>query len=184
MWPVVLLLALGVPSPEVRAAHAELDAVAARIEQLKARHAEGEDVGAELHRLLVRAQELSYVIERASAPAPRPPVVAPSPEELHERADEGRDEADRIAAMLDGLDARIAALRRAEAAAPAPLRRVRPDEATFASAAPADRGVPPGPSPRLRALLAHRAMLAERLVAVQKEIARFEAEAARLEASP
>jgi hypothetical protein len=183
MWPVLVLLALGAPSPEVLAAHAELDAVAARIEQLKARHAEGGDVGAELHRLLVRAQELSHVIEQASAPPPRPLVLAPSPDELRERADAGRDEADRLAAMLDGLDERIAALRRAEAASPAPARRARPDEATFASAAPAHHAAP-GPSPRLRALLAHRAMLAERLVAVQGEIARLDAEAKRLESAP
>jgi hypothetical protein len=184
MWPVLLMLALGAPSAEVQAAHAELDAVAARIELLKARHAVGDDVARELHRLLVRAQELSHVIERGSARArpARPLVLAPSPEELRERADAGRDEADRLASVMEGLDERIAALRRAEAGARPPAR-ARPDEATFASAVAPSRAVAE-PSPRLRALVAHRAMLAERLVAVQAEIDRLEAEARRLEEAP
>jgi hypothetical protein len=184
MWPVLLLLALGAPSPEVLAAHAELDAVAARIEQLKARHAAGDDVARELHRLLVRAQELSHVIERASARPPRPILLVPSPEELRERADAGRDEADRLAALLTALDARIAETRRA-APAPAAPARPRPDEATFASVGgPGRAAAQPQPTPQLRALVAHRAMLAERLVAVQAEIARLEAEAKRLESAP
>jgi hypothetical protein len=184
MWPVLLLLALGAPSPEVQAAHAELDAVATRIEQLKARHAAGDDVGPELHRLLVRAQELSYVIERASTREPGPLVLAPSPEELRERADAGRDEADRLAAVIAALDARIAGIRRA-APAPSPPARARADEATFVGLGGSHRpAAEPPASAQLRALVAHRAMLAERLVAVQKEIGRLEAEARRLEAAP
>jgi hypothetical protein len=184
MWLVLLLLALGAPSPEVQAAHAELEAVATRIEQLKARHAAGDDVGPELHRLLVRAQELSHVIERASVREPRPLVLAPSPEELRERADAGRDEADRLAALISALDARIAGMRRA-APAPAAPARAPADAATFVGIdGPRRATAEPPPSAQLRALVAHRAMLAERLVAVQKEIGRLEAEARRLEAAP
>jgi uncharacterized protein YukE len=183
-WVSLLLLAaLGATSPEIRAAHAELDEVATRIEQLKARHAAGEDVGRKLHQLLVRAQELSHVIERAAAPAPRPPVFAPSPEELRERADAGRDEADRIAAAIARVDARLDALQRT--ASPAP-RRASPAEATLASARPADgsasaSALAPG---RVRSLLAHRALLVERFARVQDEIARLEAEAERLDRAP
>lgn len=187
--PFLLVAVLGTASPEIRAAHAELDEVATRIEQLKARHAEGEDVGRELHRLLVRAQELSYVIERASAPAPRPLVLAPSPEELRERADAGRDEADRIARAITDVDARLDALRRAAPPAPrsAAPRSAAP-EATFASAHPAGAASPeraaPAPSARIRSLLAHRALLSERLVQVQEQIAGLEAEAERLDRAP
>jgi hypothetical protein len=186
-WGQLLLLAvLGTGSPEIRAAHVELDQVATRIEQLKARHALGEDVGGELHRLLVRAQELSYVIERASAPVARPLVLVPSPQELRERADAGRDEADRISAAIADVDARLDAL--LQAAPPAP-RGAGPAEATFASARPP--GAPehrtassPAPSQRVRSLLAHRALLEERLVRVNGEIARLEAEAERLDRAP
>lgn len=181
---LVLLAVLGTGSPETRAAHVELDQVATRIEQLKARHALGEDVGRELHRLLVRAQELSHVIERASAPVARPLVLSPSPQELRERADAGRDEADRIAAAIADLDARLDALRQAAPLAP---RAAGPGEATFASVrvagAPEHRSAP-APSQRVRSLVAHRALLAERLVRVNGEIARLEAEAERLDRAP
>lgn len=184
MWGALLFLALGAASPEVQAAHAELDAVATRIEQLKAQHATGADVGRELHRLLVRAQELSHVIERASAGSPHPLVLAPSPDELRERADAARDEADRIVLAIAGVDQRIGELRRAE---PGRARSAGAPEATFASVRPGgaiSRAQPGPPSDRLRALLAHRALLAERLAAVAAEVERLEAEAAVIEGAP
>src|SRR5512142_2079930 len=101
MLPVALALLLAA-APVVDPTRAELDVVAARIEQLKARKLAGEDVTLELERLLVRAQDLVQRIERARRLETVPPaaVPGPSPEELRERADAVRDERDRVAADI------------------------------------------------------------------------------------
>jgi len=103
-----LLIAAG-PSPaDVRA---QLDAVAARIERLKARRLAGGDVEGELEVLLVRAGELAAALEHGVKPA-APPAAGPSAEELRERADALRDEADREDVAARQLDARIEEARR------------------------------------------------------------------------
>jgi hypothetical protein len=111
-----LLLAAGpaAAAPPPDPARAELEEVAARIEQLKARKLAGDDVTPELERLLVRAQDLVQRLERAGRREAPPPVtdVGLPPEELRERADALRDERDRVAADVRELDARIEAVRR------------------------------------------------------------------------
>jgi hypothetical protein len=112
------ILVAAAPAPEAsRAVRAALDVVAARIAVLKARRLAGADVADELEPLLVRAQRLAAEIERLEAPgAPRPPPAAgPSPEELHERADALRDDADRAAAALVDVDREVEDARRAAA---------------------------------------------------------------------
>lgn len=111
---LAVLALLVAAEPAVDPARAELDRVAARIEQLKTRKLAGEDVALELERLLVRAQDLVQQIERARRLEKAPPAVepGPSPEELRERADALRDERDRIFGELKELDARIEAVRR------------------------------------------------------------------------
>lgn len=177
--PLLLLLAAGAPAWDARA---ELNAVATRIEQLKARHLAGENVGRELVGQLVRAQELVAEIERRESRAPTP---APAPaSELRERADALHDEADRIAAALGSLEARIVQAHRAMAAPPAPGRVERaPDGMVVANRA----GFSPGGAGRsaqphaeamqLRALLAERARLAGLLVQVRAQAEALEAEA-------
>jgi hypothetical protein len=111
---LVVLALLAAAEPAVDPARAELERIAARIEQLKTRKLAGQDVTLELERLLVRAQDLVQEIERARRREKAPPAAEPGPppEELRERADALRDERDRIAGELKELDARIETVRR------------------------------------------------------------------------
>ncbi len=118
MFSALSLAALlaAAPAAPQRDARVELDAVAAQIERLKARHLAGQDVASELEGLLVKARELAAEIERGAPPVKPPPPAAaagPSPEELRERADALRDEADRGAAAAKELEAQIEEARRA-----------------------------------------------------------------------
>lgn len=182
--PLILLLVAGTPAWDARA---ELDAVATRIEQLKARHMAGQNVGRELVALLVRAQELAAEIERREARAPLP---APAPaSELRERADALHDEADRIAAALGVLDARIVHAHRALTARPAqpPAHVERMPDGTVVArrAALSPLGSAAGGAPqaaqvdeaRLRGMLAERARLEHLLAQVRTQAAALEAEA-------
>ncbi|BDG03371.1 hypothetical protein [Anaeromyxobacter oryzae] len=184
MWitGLTLVLALGA-DPGLDTARAELSDVAVRIEQLKVEHLHGRDVGRELERLLVRAQELAVEIDRRTAAVPAPGAVAPSAEELRERADALHDEADRLAGALTDLDVRIAALRRATApstgrsiAAVATVRRASVSGAAARSVAPPSAG-PSLEETRLRQLLADRDALAARLAHVRAAAAAVEADA-------
>lgn len=170
--PLVLILAAGAPAWDARA---ELNAIAARIEQLKVRHMAGEDVGRELVALLVRAQDLAGEIERREA---RAPVPAPAPaSELRERADALHDEADRIAAALTAVEGRIVQAHQAVAA------RAQRGGAVVANRAAL--GTPGGQQPpvihadeaRLRNLLAERARLGALLAQVRARAEALEAEA-------
>lgn len=183
--PLLLLLAAGAPAWDARA---ELNAVATRIEQLKARHLAGESVGRELVVNLVRAQELIAEIERREA---REPMPAPAPaSELRERADALHDEADRIAAALAALEARIVQAHDAMSAprAQAPGRPERESEglvvADRAGFSPAGSAAArPAPSwssagaMQLRAMLAERVRLVGLLAQVRAKAAALEAEA-------
>jgi hypothetical protein len=169
-FALALLLA-GVPDPA--AARAELAACAARIEELKGRHLAGEPVGRELVRLLVRSQELAAQLDRAGAALP-PAPAAPSPEELRERADAARDDADRLAAEIALLDVKIGDGRRTlRAEAEGPVAR-----ATLGA-----RPIPRAGSERLRELEAHRAALARRRAHAEAAAAQWEAEARNAEAA-
>jgi hypothetical protein len=158
----LLLLLLGT-ADDLRVAparaRAELDVCAARIEMLKA-HGVG---GAELDRLLRRAEELATLLEQAEEP---PPVRAAttSAEELRERADAARDEADRLSAEIASIDVRLGDMRRSRAEPPGVERAV------LGTAAPQTHD-------RVRTLLAERAALAERRARAQAEAARLDAEA-------
>jgi hypothetical protein len=162
---LVLLLLLGTSDRGDAApsrARAELDACAERIERMKARS----ERGAELDRLLRRAQELAAELERTSAVPPLHPA-GPSPEELRERADAARDEADRLAAEIAGVDVRIQDARRG---------RGEPEvqRAALGDAAPQS-------GDRVRALQAERAVLSERRSRVEAEAVRLDAEASAAE---
>jgi len=153
------LVASADPAP----ARAELDACAARIEALKAR---GED-GAELDRLLRRAQELAAELERATSEVRAD--AAPSPEELRERADAARDQADRLASELAALDVKLEDARRAEADGSAQVRHASVGGAAAAGDA------------KVRELLAARAALVERRARALAEAARLDGEARQAE---
>ncbi len=180
--PLLLLLATAAPARDPRV---ELDAVATRIEQLKVRHLAGQDVGRELVALLIRAQDLVGEIERREARAPTPPPAAAS--ELRERADALHDQADRIAAALGTLDARIVHAHRAlSARQQAPDRIERTPDGTVvarrAALSPLGPSAPPQASSleeeaRLRAMLAERARLEHVLAQVRIRAAALEAEA-------
>ncbi|MGC3999956.1 MAG: hypothetical protein QM767_21950 [Anaeromyxobacter sp.] len=168
-------LALSTPADPLRA---ELDRVAARIEQLKAQRMKGKDVGAELDRLLVRSQELAAALEKKQPRPPRP-SGGPGPDELRERADALRDEADGLSRPVSALDARIAAARRA-ADAQSQLQPQPPNPGELA------RFQPPLPSPAVepaaaRPLVEERARLAQRQAELREQAERLEAEAAALE---
>jgi hypothetical protein len=157
------------PSP----VQAELDACAERIEALKSR----QEIGRELDRLLRRAQQLAAELERtrASLPGalPAAPAVplAPSAEELRERADAWRDEADRVAAEIAAIDVRIQDAHLApHGARPAPADPVA--RAALGSAGRLRDG-----SSRLRALAAERAKLVELRIRAEAEAARLDGEA-------
>lgn len=145
-------------------ARAELDACAERIEELKARGGRG----AELDRLLRRAQELASELERAGADLPPPPHTGPSPEELRERADAARDEADRLAAEIAALDVKIF-----------DAHHARHTGAQVRNAALGTDGAPPPAvrADRVRDIQAQRAALVEKRARAEAEAARLEAEA-------
>lgn len=196
--------------PALDPVRAELDKVASRIERLKGRQLAGEDVAPELERLLAEAQELAQRIERERARrgAAPPPPAAPGlpPEELKERADALRDEADRIAMQLRELDARIDAVRR-ERRVEAGLESLAQERSLFGDPGPSrastsgGSGAQPdatgpvtiGPSAgggtdetsqgtalqRIDRLRAERARLAARQAALEAEAVKLEAEARR-----
>jgi len=168
---LVMLLASGVDdeSPNARK---ELDVCAERIEELKAQRLAGELARRELERLLVRAQELASELERTRQELPATPQ-APSPEELRERADAARDEADRLAAEISDLDVKIGDARR--------LARAESD-ATVARAALGAPAAAPQAVDRLRELSARRAALAQRRTLAELAAERYEAEARAAEA--
>lgn len=177
---LVLLLA-GSPDADPADARAELDACAARIEELKARRRAGQAAERELERLLVRAQELALELERARAGLPQPagPLALeraepppPSPEELRERADAARDEADRLAAEIAELDVKLGDARR--------MARAESDP-TMARAA-LGSGPAGATAARVRELHLRRAALAHRRAAAEHAAAKFEAAAQAAEA--
>lgn len=163
---LTLAVALLAP-PEVEAARVELDQVAGRIEELKARHRAGENVARELLPLLVRAQELAGFLDRERRRPERPsPAPPPSVEELRERADAYRDEADRLVLAVARLDERLA---RARAASQ--------DRGPFR---PAASGRPISPA-ELRAMEIERSQLQTRLEIMILQAERLEAEALEAE---
>ncbi len=161
----LVLLLSGASDADPGDARKELDSCAERIEQLKAQRRAGELARRELERLLVRAQELAQELERTRHQLPLAPS-APSPEELRERADAARDEADRLAAEIASLDVQLGDARR--------LARAESD-----GVARAALGAPPSAqaSLRFRELAARRAALAERRALAEAAAARYEAEA-------
>jgi hypothetical protein len=160
---LLLLAANDADAPPSRV-RAELDACAERIEEMKARGGRG----AELDRLLRRAQDLAVQLERAGADLPLPAhTEGPSPEELRERADAARDEADRLAAEMAALDVKIQDAHRTRFDPDAGLQR-----AAMGTAAAA-----PSPHERLHVLAAQRAQLASRRARAEADAARLEAEA-------
>jgi len=156
--------------PDVRA---ELEACAERIEELKARRRQGEAIGRELERLLVRAQELAAQLDQAAAELPTVPR-APSPEELRERADAARDEADRLSGEIVLLDVKIGDLRR--------ILRSEEGGPMAHAALGGQSNVSPRGAARLRELLWTRAALAERRAIAEAGAARLEREASGAEA--
>jgi len=105
----------GPSDPRRPAAHAELDALAPRIEALKREVAAGRASERELTPLLARAQELADLLAgpagERSAPAPRL-AIPPDAEELRERADALRDQADRVERALSEVERQLASARR------------------------------------------------------------------------
>ncbi|HYG66976.1 MAG TPA: hypothetical protein VD838_04930 [Anaeromyxobacteraceae bacterium] len=104
MFAAVLAVLLATSPGPANAARAELEGVAQRIAHLKERRLAGEPVDEELTRLLVRAQELAAAIERTSPPRRSGAAPGLPPEELRERADAARDEADRVWAQIEEID--------------------------------------------------------------------------------
>jgi hypothetical protein len=166
-----LSLLLAGPS-DAADARAELDACATRIEELKARRRAGQAAERELERLLVRAQELALELERTRADLP-PVLARPSPEELRERADAARDEADRLAAEIAELDVRLGDARR--------IARAESDP-TMARAVLGTAPASSAPAAHVRELLVRRAVLAERRAEAEQAAARLEADARAAEA--
>jgi hypothetical protein len=164
---ICLALALAGPPDGVDAevdARAELDACAARIEELKAHRRAGQAAERELERLLVRAQELAIELERTRAELPADVSPSPSPEELRERADAARDEADRLSAEIAELDVKLGDAR-------------RNSDSAMAGAALGGAPVSPSSMVRIRELQLRRHALAQRRAAVETAAARLEAEA-------
>ncbi len=166
-----MVLLAGGPGPDAADARKELDACAERIEELKAQRRAGELARRELERLLVRAQELAAELERTRQALPEAPS-APSPEELRERADAMRDEADRLAAEIAELDVKLGDAHR--------LARAESDGTVARAVLGAQ--VPSQAAERVRELAAQRAVLAERRARAEQAAARFEAEAHAAEA--
>jgi hypothetical protein len=163
---LALLLAAGPaarPADRLASARAELDVCAARIEELKARGQEG----VELDRLLRQAAALAAELEPARVEAP-PVAAAPGSEELHERADAARDEADRLSAEIAAIDVRLRDLRRADD--------------SFQHAAVG--GAPSGAEVKIHKLHAARAELVQRRARARAEAERLEREAREVEQEP
>ncbi len=187
----LLLIAVLAGAPNVEALRRELDAVAARIEQLKAQRLAGESVEGELEPLLVRSQELAEELERAR-PEPSPPAPS-SPNPDREHADELRDQAaalrgqaHRLTQVLAALEARIAAaLRAATAASPGPTAAQQPSlpQATLTSAAAgADEDASRAAAQTaLGPLVQQRARLEAHIAALRLEASRLEAQADALD---
>jgi hypothetical protein len=165
---IALLLLLGGHPDEIRHARRELDAIATRIEQLKTRRLEGDDVRRrELESLLVRAQEIAGKLEHSlELDGPVPIRDVPSSDELRERADLARDEADRIAHGVESLDVRIATLR----------HELQMQALRGVSDAERHRG--------LRVLLQQRATLVQRHRSLHADAGRLEAEADLIDGEP
>ena len=159
---LLLALAAADPPDPPRDPRAELEVCAERIEELKAR----QERGAELNRLLRRAQELAAELERTSIAAPRDDADGPPPEELRERADAARDEADRLAAEIAAVDIRIQ-----------DARRSRGDPVGGVARAALGTVVVAPSGDRVRALLAERAALSTRRAEAEAEAARLAAAA-------
>jgi hypothetical protein len=164
----VLTLLLSAGPPELAPTRAELDTIATRIATLKARQLEGENVRRELERLLVRAQELASEIESSlDLDGPLPVASVPSADELRERADAARDEADRLAAAIHVIDIRMATLRH---------------ELQMARMGAGLGGLPdPERHRRLRLLAEDRVVLGTRLRVAVAEASRLDAEANAIE---
>jgi hypothetical protein len=160
---VCLALALAGP-PDGADARAELDACAARIEELKARRRAGQAAERELERLLVRAQELAIELERTRAELPAAVPPSPSPEELRERADAARDEADRLSAEIAELDVKLGDAH-------------RNTDSAMAGAALGFAPASPAALAHLRELQVRRHVLAQRRAAAEHAAAALEAEA-------
>lgn len=104
MLAAVLAVLLAASSAPADAARAELESVAHRIAVLKERRLAGQNVDEELTRLLVRSQELATQVERSAPPARPGATEGLPPDELRERADAARDEADRVVAQIEEVD--------------------------------------------------------------------------------
>ena len=169
--PLALLLA---GTPELDAAHVELDSCAMRIEELKAERGRGQSSRRELERLLVRAQELAAELQRARAELPLAPT-GPSPEELRERADAARDHADRLSAAIAELDVKIGDARWGPHAGGG--------SAVSAAAFGAHAARAAHPGARVEELLGRRAALAEERARAEREAAALEAEARAADAA-
>lgn len=165
-FTLALLLAAG-PDADAGDARKELDQCAGRIEELKAQRRAGELARRELERLLVRAQELAAELERTRQQLPSSPPSAPSPEELRERADAARDEADRLAAEIAELDVKLGDARRA----------ARSEQDGTVANAVLGSSPPPHAAERARELAARRAALAQQRARAEAAAARYEAEA-------
>jgi DNA repair exonuclease SbcCD ATPase subunit len=174
MLPAACLALLLAGPPDAGDARAELDACAERIEELKARRRAGQAAERELERLLVRAQELALELERTRAAFPAAAPPSPPPEELRERADAARDEADRLSAEIAELDVKLGDLRR--------LARAESDP-TMARAALASPGASSAAG-RVRELQHRRALLAQRRAALEHAAAQLEAAARLAESEP
>ncbi len=186
----LLLISVLAGSPDVAALRRELDAVAARIEQLKARAQSGESVDGELEPLLVRSQELAEEIEQALPGPPAPPPTAASADEVRERADELRGEAaavraqaQRLGAALAAVESRIGAALRAATVAPEQAPTSRTPRATLASATHRTAEGGPGATAEtaLAPLIAQRARLEAEIEALRAEAGRLDAEANALD---
>ncbi|WP_242343155.1 hypothetical protein [Anaeromyxobacter terrae] len=165
---IALALLLCAPPAELDAHRAELDLLAVRIQELKLRQIHGENVRRELERLLVRAQELAGAIEaELQREGALPAALPPSPDELRERADAARDEADRLAAAVHALDIRITT-------ASNELRMAQ-------FGASLTTGQDPERHRRLRVLIEQRQLLAHRERLALAEAARLETEAKAIE---
>jgi hypothetical protein len=165
---IALALLLCAPTASLDAHRAELDDLAGRIQQLKLRQLHGDNVRRELERLLVRAQELAGAIEaELDHDGALPIALPPSPDELRERADAARDEADRLAAAIHALEIRITTVSNE--------LHMAQFGAAMATPRDAERHM------RLRALAEQRQLLSRRLAAALSEAARLEREAKIIE---